>query len=122
MGILGILMCFFGNTLSLVFSSNPLVIEYSHAYLIAVGISQIPLITIFVLDGALRGLGASKISLFINASSIWGLRIIPMYLCTHFHLSAYYIFGIICLETFIRAGIFWWVFDREKFTKSIVKI
>ena len=122
MGILGILMCFFGNTLSFVFSSNPLVIEYSHAYLIAVGISQIPLITIFVLDGALRGLGASKISLFINASSIWGLRIIPMYLCTHFHLSAYYIFGIICLETFIRAGIFWWVFDREKFTKSIVKI
>lgn len=122
MGILGVLMCLFGSSASLLFSSNAQVIQYSHAYLIAVGISQIPLITIFVLDGALRGLGASKISLLINASSIWSLRILPMYLCTLFHLSAYWIFFIICLETFIRAGIFYWVFDKEKYSKSIIKI
>lgn len=122
MGILGVLMCIFGSSVSLIFSTNTEVIEYSYAYLIAVGISQIPLITIFVLDGALRGLGASTISLIINACSIWGLRIIPMYFCTLFHLSAYYIFAIICIETFARAGIFWWIFDKEKFSKSIVKI
>ncbi|RDU69520.1 MATE family efflux transporter [Helicobacter cholecystus] len=122
MGILGILMCIFGTSASLIFSSNAQVIQYSYAYLVAVGISQIPLITIFVLDGALRGLGASKISLIINACSIWGLRIIPMYFCTLFHFCVYYIFAIICIETFIRAGIFWWIFDQEKFSKSIVKI
>lgn len=122
MGTLGILMCIFGSDASLIFSANAEVIKYSYAYLIAVGISQIPLITIFVLDGALRGLGASKISLIINACSIWGLRIIPMYFCTLLHLSAYYIFVIICIETFIRAGIFLWIFSKEKFSKSIVKI
>lgn len=122
MGTLGILMCLFGSESSLIFSTNSDVITYSHAYLIAVGISQIPLITIFVLDGALRGLGASKISLLINASSIWCLRILPMYLCTLIGLSVYWIFSIICIETFLRASIFYWVFAKEKFSKSIIKI
>lgn len=122
MGTLGLVMCYFGKDFSLIFSSNHNVIDYSFAYLLAVGISQIPLIMIFVLDGALRGAGATKTSLFINALSIWGLRILPMYLCTVFSLSYMYIFGIICIETFIRAGIFWRVFTQEKWKKSIVKI
>lgn len=122
MGILGLVMCLLGKDFSLIFSKDVDVIHYSFAYLIAVGISQIPLIMIFVLDGALRGAGATKISLLINASSIWGLRILPMYLCTHFSLSYVYIFGIICIETFIRAGIFWRVFTQERWKKNIVKI
>lgn len=122
MGVLGILMCALGKPLSSIFSSSPEVIEHSFAYLVAVGISQIPLIMIFVLDGALRGAGATKTSLLINASSIWGLRILPMYLCTLFSLSYLYIFGIICIETFIRAGIFWKVFSQEKWKKNIVKL
>lgn len=122
MGILGVGMCVFGKHLSIIFSSDCDVIGYSSAYLIAVGISQIPLIMIFVLDGALRGAGATKVSLFINASSIWGLRILPMYLCTLFSLSYVYIFGIICIETFIRAFIFWRVFSQEQWKKNIVKI
>lgn len=122
MGILGVLMCAFGKPLSTLFSTDLEVIDYSFAYLVAVGISQIPLIIIFVLDGALRGAGATKTSLLINALSIWGLRILPMYLCTYFSLSYLYIFGIICIETFIRAGIFWRVFSQEKWKKNIVKI
>lgn len=122
MGILGVLMCIFGERLSLIFSLDLDVVHYSFVYLVAVGISQIPLIMIFVLDGALRGAGATKTSLLINALSIWGLRILPMYLCTYFALSYVYIFGIICIETFIRAGIFWKVFAQEKWKKNIVKI
>ena len=78
MGGMGILMALIPDILSSIFTSDRGVIQISSYYLIAVGLSQMALITIFVLDGALRGAGATKISLLINTLSIWILRVLPM--------------------------------------------
>lgn len=112
MGVLGVLMCIFGIELSRIFSKDSEVILYSWHYLLAVGFSQIPLIFVFVLDGALKGAGRSKISLCVNTLSIWLLRIFPMYLCLVFGLPYFVIFFIIFLETYIRASIFWVIFYK----------
>lgn len=114
MGSLGILMCLISQEVAMIFSQNADVVTYAKHYLIAVGISQVPLIFIFVLDGAFKGAGKSDISLYTNGLSIWILRILPMYLCSIFNLPYYFIFGIICLETYIRAMIFWVIFYKKK--------
>lgn len=122
MGTLGVIMCLFGKEFASIFSKDQEVITYALYYLYAVGLSQIPLIFIFVLDGALRGAGTTKFSLYINTLSIWGLRIIPMYSCTLFARPYYYIFIIIFIETYIRAGIFWFVFSKGYWQNRIINI
>lgn len=122
MGALGIVMCVFGRELSSLFSTDALVLNFALAYLIAVGLSQVPQICVFVLDGALRGSGATKLSLWINTSSIWLLRIFPMWLCIYLHFRAEYIFAIICIETFLRACIFGFVFYKGVWKRYIVAL
>lgn len=122
MGLLGIGLCVFGGTLSAIFTKDIEVIGYAAAYLIAVGLSQIPLIWVFVLDGALRGSGATKLSLWVNALSIWILRILPMWLCVHYQINVYVIFGIICVETFARAFIFWMLFRMGTWQHFIARL
>lgn len=122
MGILGILLCVFGVELSSLFSTESAVVDYSFAYLVAVGLSQVPLICIFVLDGALRGSGATKLSLWVNTGSIWILRILPMWLCVYFQINVVYIFAIICCETYLRAGIFGFLFYKGIWKKYIAKM
>ncbi|MCX2716545.1 MATE family efflux transporter [Helicobacter sp. MIT 21-1697] len=122
MGILGIGLCVLGKELSAIFSTEVAVIEYSFDYLLAVGLSQVPLICIFVLDGALRGSGATKLSLWINTGSIWILRILPMWLCVHYDIAVGYIFAIICCETYLRAGIFGFVFYKGLWKKYIAQL
>ncbi|PAF47599.1 MATE family efflux transporter [Helicobacter sp. 12S02634-8] len=112
MGVLGILMAIFAHDFSSIFTTESEVLHISRLYLLAVGFSQVPLIVIFVLDGALRGAGITKISLWINAGSIWTFRILPMWLLIHFGFGVAWIFLMIFLETYIRAGIFWLVFQR----------
>lgn len=122
MGILGLLLCVFGMELSSLFSTESAVVDYSFAYLVAVGLSQVPLICIFVLDGALRGSGATKLSLWVNTGSIWILRILPMWLCVYFQINVVYIFAIICCETYLRAGIFGFLFYKGIWKKYIAKM
>lgn len=112
MGILGLVMAIFSGFFSSIFSNQEEVIQISKMYLLAVGLSQIPLIWVFVLDGALRGAGITKISLWINAVSIWIFRILPMWLLLHFGFGVQWIFVMIFIETYIRAVIFWVVFSR----------
>lgn len=121
MGILGVGLCIWGREFSSVFSSDPIVINHAFYYLIAVGLSQVPLIWIFVLDGALRGSGATRLSLLINTGSIWILRIIPMWLCVFFKLDVRLIFAIICIETFVRATIFAFVIFKGVWERYIVR-
>lgn len=112
MGLMGAAMIIFGGAVSSIFSSKEDIIYSSVAYLICVGLSQIPLVFIFVLDGSYRGAGATKISLAINTSSIWLLRILPMYLCLKFGLPILSIYLIILFETFIRGFIFLYIFRK----------
>ncbi len=111
LGICGILLAVFATPLSQIFIRDDLLgVEISVAYLIAVGLSQIPLILSFVYDGALRGAGFAQIPLFINITSISIFRLLPMWICTHFGWKLYVLFIIIFAETYIRAFIFYLVF------------
>lgn len=111
LGICGLLLVIFAKPLSAIFIRDDILgIEISVYYLIAVGLSQIPLILSFVYDGALRGAGFTQIPLLINIVSISIFRLLPMWLCTHFGFSIYMLFVIIFIETYIRAFIFYVVF------------
>lgn len=120
MGFSGIFLIVFAKYFSSLFSSNEEVIAASVYYLIAVGLSQIPLIWSFVLDGALRGAGNTKTALCINVVSIWLFRILPMSLMAKMDFSIIWIFSIICIETYIRAFIFWIVFKQGRWEKSTI--
>lgn len=106
MGITGAILVIFGGYFSNFFATDPEIINSSRTYLIAVGLSQIPLIFIFVLDGALRGAGLSKTALYINAISLWLLRMLPMAVMSAFLVPLYWLYAVICVETFIRAWLF----------------
>lgn len=117
MGFSGLLLIIFAREFSLIFTNDPIILQSSVYYLVAVGLSQIPLIWIFVLDGAIRGAGNTKIPLMINAASIWLLRITPMALMVHYGFDISSIFAVICIETYIRAVIFWYVFKKGVWKK-----
>jgi len=119
MGILGLVICVWGIELSKIFNTEEAVLRASLYYIIAVGLSQVPLVMIFCLDGALRGVGATKLSLMINATSIWVLRIVPMYLCVAYQSDVRIVFGIIFIETYLRAFVFGAVFKSKIWEKFI---
>lgn len=111
LGICGVILATFAEPLSKIFIHDDLIgIKISVSYLIAVGLSQIPLILSFVYDGALRGAGFTQIPLFINIISISIFRLLPMWICANFGWSIFILFGIIFVETYIRAFIFYMVF------------
>ncbi len=119
LGICGLLLVIFAEPLSHIFIKDDVMgVQLSVAYLIAVGLSQIPLILSFVYDGALRGAGFTQIPLFINIISISLFRLLPMWICIENELDIYYIFAIIFVETYIRAIIFYFVFKSGVWRKQ----
>ncbi|MFC3848330.1 MATE family efflux transporter [Helicobacter baculiformis] len=112
LGVLGVLMLIFAEPFALIFSQNLIVVKVASWYLMAVGVSQVPLIFLFVLDGAFRGAGMAKVSLYINTFGLWCLRIIPMYILLQCAADIKWIFVVICLETYVRAGIFYWAYRQ----------
>lgn len=119
MGFMGAFMIIFGEWLSHFFSQRAEIIYGSWLYLVCVGLSQIPLVFIFVIDGAFRGAGATKISLFLNTSFIWLLRILPMSICLKLQMPLLAIYLIILIETFLRGFAFFYIF-RKYFNKIFV--
>ena len=118
MGILGVFMAVFALPLSKIFYDDVAVIEVAKWYLWAVGLSQIPLIWVFVLDGVLRGAGITKRSLVINAISIWLFRIAPMWVGIECGLGIWWVFVLIFVETYIRAGLFYVVYARGSWKRA----
>ena len=112
MGGLGVIMAVFAKPLSAIFYHDEVVITISAWYLLAVGFSQVPLVVVFVLDGVLRGAGITKLSLLINALSIWCVRIAPMWLGIRLGLPVWWVFVMIFVETYIRAGLFYLAYKR----------
>ena len=120
MGIIGLIMTFFAPFLASFFTNDTQTIEASAKYLIPIGISQVAFAFICILDGALRGAGITKITLIINTLMIWGLRVIPCYLIAKFHYPISYIYLCICLETFLRAFVYWKIFQKGTWRKNKV--
>ena len=110
LGILGLILVCFAHPFSSIFSKNTTVINVSISYLIAVGLSQVPMICSFVYDGALRGSGFSQSVLLINGISIWVFRMLPIWILVHFNCKIQWIFVVIFIETYIRAIIFHFIF------------
>ncbi len=111
MGIVGLFMSIFAPLWSSFFSEDSTTIRASANYLIPIGISQVAFAFICILDGALRGAGITKITLVINSVMIWGLRVVPCYLIATMGYPAIYIYICICLETFLRAFVYWKIFQ-----------
>ncbi|RDU73692.1 MATE family efflux transporter [Helicobacter aurati] len=119
LGICGLLLALFAEQFSLLFmSEDSVAIEISSMYLIIIGLSQIPLILSFIYDGALRGAGWTQIPLFINIISISLFRLLPMLIASTQGWHLYSLFIIIFIETYIRAIIFYVVFQSGIWRKK----
>ena len=118
MGSIGVLLVVFSKEISSLFSNNIKTVEEAALYLKIVGISQVPLAVDFILNGALRGAGATKITLVINNLSFWIFRIIPAYLVAIFTKEIFYVYLIMVFETFLK-GFFLWIAFKKGIWKNI---
>lgn len=114
LGTLGLFMIIFPEQIAYLFTDDPGTIDNAVLYLQVIGFSQIPLAVMFVLDGGLRGAGATKTTLWVNAFSLWFLRIIPVYFIASAGYPLLWIFILMSAETFSRAGIFYYIFLQGK--------
>lgn len=118
MGVLGVLIAVFAIPLSEIFYRDEQVAQIALWYLIAVGFSQVPLVVVFVLDGVLRGAGITKLSLALNACSVWGFRILPIWLGIWCGLGVWWVFVMIFIETYIRAFVFYLAYKKGVWKKQ----
>ena len=111
LGVCGVILAVFAEPFSKIFiAKDSMAVQISIWYLIAVGLSQVPMILSFIYDGTLRGAGYTQIPLFINIGSMSLFRLLPMWICSHYGLEIYFLFIIIFTETYIRSLIFYLAF------------
>ena len=80
MGLVGVVLILFPEFLISFFTKDIQTIRVASYYLILVGLAQIPLAIVFVYSAALRGAGATKITMKVNIASLWLIRVIPSYI------------------------------------------
>ncbi|MEN8146382.1 MAG: MATE family efflux transporter [Campylobacterota bacterium] len=117
MGLLGIVLALFPAFFISFFTQDVATIEAASIYLQLVGISQVPLAMTFVINGALRGAGATKTTLKVNVVSLWLLRVIPSLLLYYFGFELIWIFIAMTVETFIKGGVFWYIYQKRNWQK-----
>ena len=120
MGTLGIFMVLFPAFFIGFFTQDSTTIKAASIYLQLVGISQVPLAATFVINGVLRGAGATKTALKVNVTSLWVLRVIPSYILFYFEYDLVWIFVAMTLETFVKGGVFWLIFKRRGWLETKV--
>ncbi|NCO01166.1 MAG: MATE family efflux transporter [Epsilonproteobacteria bacterium] len=113
MGSVGIFLIFFPEFLAGFFTQDAATIAVVSQYLILVGLAQIPLAIVFVYSSALRGAGATKITLYINVLSLWFLRVIPSYIAYKLGFGIIAIFVIMNVETLIKGVLFWYIYQKR---------
>ncbi|WP_036737617.1 MATE family efflux transporter [Persephonella sp. IF05-L8] len=112
MGLVGIFMVIFAEDLMKIFTSDKDTIQYGAIYLKIVGISQVPLAVDFVLNGALKGAGATKLLMIFNNLSFWLFRIIPSFIVYKIGFGIEIIYLIMIGETFIKGFLLWIIFKK----------
>lgn len=120
MGSVGVILFLLPEYLAGWFTDDTATIEQASMYLRLVGISQIPLALMFVLSGALRGAGATRVSMRISIFSLWLFRIIPSYLVVIMGWGILWIYVAMTVETFIKGWWFWRVFRRKEWLATKV--
>lgn len=114
MGSVGIVLLLFPEYLIHFFTDDTATTEQAAMYLRLVGIAQVPLALTFVLSGAFRGAGATKLSMQISIGSLWVFRIIPSYLVMVMGGGILGVYIAMTVETFIKGWWFWRVFRQRK--------
>lgn len=120
MGLLGIVLALFPVFFIRFFTQDILTIEAASIYLQLVGISQVPLAMTFVINGALRGAGATKTALKVNVFSLWFLRVIPSLILYYLGFELIWIFIAMTVETFIKGGVFWYIYQKRNWQSTEV--
>jgi len=113
MGSVGIVLIAIPDSLVSFFTNDTLTIIVASKYLILVGLAQIPLAIMFVYSAALRGAGATKITLYINVGSLWFLRVLPSYIAYKMGYGILAIFIIMNIETLIKGILFWYIYQKR---------
>ncbi len=113
MGSVGVVLVGFPEFMIRFFTKDPETIEQAALYLRLVGIAQIPLALTFVLSGALRGAGATHLSMRISIGSLWLFRIVPSYMVLMLGGGILGIYLAMTIETFIKGFWFWRVYRQK---------
>jgi Na+-driven multidrug efflux pump len=114
MGSVGVILVIFPYYIVHFFTNDPLTIEQAVLYLRLVGATQIPLAVTFVLSGALRGAGATRLTLRISTTSMWCFRILPAGLVVHYGMSIMGVYLAMAIETFIKGIWFYKVYHQRQ--------
>ena len=112
MGGVGLLLVIFPEYIANIFTDNKDTLQQAVLYLRVVALSQIPLAFEFVLNGALRGAGATKLTFFVNNLSFWFFRILPAYFLAIYTKNLLFVYIIMIAETFIKASILYYFFKK----------
>jgi len=113
MGLVGVVLIVFPDDLVRLFTQDNATILVASKYLILVGLAQIPLAIMFVYSSALRGAGATKVTLKINVLSLWFFRVIPSYIAYKMGFGIIAIFIIMNIETLIKGLIYWYIYQKR---------
>jgi len=113
MGSVGLFLILFPEFLVSFFTKDAPTIAVASYYLILVGLAQIPLAIMFVYSGALRGAGATKITLKVNVISLWIFRVIPSYIAYKMGYGIVVIFIIMNVETLLKGIIYMYIYKKR---------
>jgi len=117
MGFIGLFLVFIPEVFCVYFTQDEKTIELASVYLRLVGLSQIPLAVVFVLSGALRGAGATRSTLKLNVGSLIFLRVLPALYISTITNDIFWIYIVMITETYIKGGLFWYVFSKGEWKK-----
>ncbi|MBU1658993.1 MATE family efflux transporter [bacterium] len=118
MGSVGVFLILFPEFLVSFFTKDSETIKVASLYLILVGLAQIPLAIVFVYSAALRGAGATKITLKVNVLSLWFLRVIPSYIAYKSGFGIISIFIIMNIETLLKGLIFYYIYQKKEWLET----
>ncbi len=103
MCVTGALCYFFGRQLVGFFTPDEEVIDIGERCMRVIALMQPPQVVCWVLAGALRGAGDTKVSFYITAATQWGIRtLFSILLVLVFHLGLYEVQFAILAEEIVR--------------------
>lgn len=120
MGSVGVVLMIFPHFLVELFTTDPITIDQAVMYLRFVGAVQIPLALTFVLSGALRGAGATRLTLRISSLSLWFFRILPAWIVVYLGFGIMGVYSAMTIETIIKGLWFWREFKKREWMKKIL--
>ena len=113
MTFLGLLIAASSPLLVGFFTKDPQVEHWAIRYLWIIAISQPLMAVIFVLSGAIRGLGKTQIPLMVNISNFWLVRLLPSMLLLKVFKTPYIPWGFMVLENVTRSSTYLFLYKRN---------